>query len=162
LSLNRAGLISNIIPFVPQSIGLWCFEDTNGDLYDLRDFSFGSKHVAARAMGVTTLCLGLIVVMFYLVASCRKFPPHVFKFVGAIGILNALFQGLVFLLLKSIVCIGGCSLDTGGKCAVSAVVMWFLTGITSCGLGEQSDENEGRNRDNNINGNGDDPKPAEP
>lgn len=166
LSLNGSDndLVS-LLPFAPKSFGLWCFESVNGDLYDLRDYSFDSKFDAARALGVTTLCLGWMTVIFYLVAGCRRFPPHVFKFVGAIGILNTLFQGLVFLVFKSNVCIGGCSLDTGGKCAVSAVVMWFLTGITSCGVGKEAGEKEGNNRENNNNNDDDkedDTKPAEP
>ena len=153
MSLNRSGLLSNVLPIAPKSFGLWCFESANGDFYDLRDFSFNSKFAAARALGVTTLCLGMMIVIFYLVAGCRRFPPHVFKVVGAVSIFIALFQGLVFLSIKSIVCLGGCTLDTGGKCAVAAVVMWFLTGITSFAVGKEAEENEGGNGDNGDNSN---------
>jgi hypothetical protein len=162
LTLNGSGLVSDNLPFAPKSFGLWCYESVNGDLYDLRDYSFDSKYDAARALGVTTLCLGWMIVIFYLIAGCKRFPPHAFKFVGAIGILNTLFQGLVFLIYKSVVCSGGCSLDTGGKCAVSAVVMWFLTGITSCGAGKDAGESEGRHRENHDNDNNEaDEKPAD-
>lgn len=151
MSLNGSELISNILPFAPKSFGLWCYESGNGSFYDLRDVSFDSKFDAARALGVTTLCLGWMTVIFYLIAGCRRFSPHVFKFIGALGLLNTLFQGLVFLVYKSVVCVGGCSLDTGGKCAIAAIVMWFLTGITSCGVGKEAEDDENRNRDNNEN-----------
>ena len=140
--------ITSSLPFAPKSFGLWCFETTDGSLYDLRDYSFDSKFDAARAMGVTTSCLGFIIVIFYIVAGCVRFSPHVFKFVGFLAILASLFQGLVFLVYKSGFCEFGCSLDTGGKCAISAIVFWFITGITSCAAGKEADEAEARRDDN--------------
>ena len=162
LRLNGSELFEDFLPSAPASFGLWCYESNNGSLYDLRDFSFDSKYDAARALGVTTLCLGWMTVIFYLIAGCRRFSPHVFKFVGALGLMNTLFQGLVFLVFKSDVCAGGCSLDTGGKCGASAVAMWFLTGVTSCGVGNDAAQNEERQRDGNATNAKADAEPEEP
>lgn len=154
----------SLLPFEAISFGLWCFESVDGGSYDLRNLSIGRRFDTARALGVTTLCVGGMTVIFYLVAGCRRFPPHTFKIAGALCILNALFEGLVFLVFKSIVCIGGCRLGKGGKFAVSAVVMWFLTGIISYGVGNEAEESEGNNQENNNNSNNDrddDAKPAE-
>jgi hypothetical protein len=131
--------LSNAFPIEPISVGLWCFEGTNGSLYDTRDVSFDSKFDAARALGVTTLCLGWIVVIFYLIAGCKRFPPTAFRIVGFLAFLACMFQGLVFLVYKSSICVVGCSLDTGGKCAISAAVMWFLTSTTSCAAGKKDE-----------------------
>ena len=43
-----------------------------------------------------------------------------------------LFQGLVFLFFKSELCSVGCSLDTGGNCAIAATVLWFVTCLLTC------------------------------
>jgi hypothetical protein len=137
--------IFSLFPRTPVSIGLWCFETSNGNLYDARDISFDDKFDAARALGVTTLCLGWIIVIFYLIAGCKRFPPNAFRFIGLLGICACIFQGLVFLVYKSYVCYGGCTLDTGGKCAISATVMWFLTGVTSFGAGEADDDDTNDN-----------------
>jgi hypothetical protein len=141
--------VSNIFPIEPISVGLWCFEGTNGSLYDTRDVSFDSKFDAARALGVTTLCLGWIIVIFYLVAGCKRFPPTAFRIVGFLALLACMFQGLVFLVYKSFICALGCSLDTGGKCAISAAVIWFLTATTSCAAGKKEEEEDKPDEENN-------------
>ena len=87
------------------------------------------------------MAFGWTILVFYIFAGCKRFPPKVFMFVGLLGVCNALFQGLVFLLGKSDICESlGCSLGTGGRCAISASVFWFLTGITSCGAGQEAEE----------------------
>jgi hypothetical protein len=98
---------------------------------------------AARGLGTTTLVLGFLIWIFYLVASCRRFGPGAFKVIGGLCILTCLFQSLVFLVFKSEVCNGenrGCSLGVGGKCGVSATVFWFLAGIFSCAAGKKDDD----------------------
>jgi hypothetical protein len=128
----------------PDSVGLWCYEATNGDKYDISDLDVGSKMDAARGLGTTTLVLAICIWVFYLVASCKRFGPGAFKLIGGLCILNCMFQGLVFLVFKSDkICdddLLGCSLGTGGKCGVSAVVFWFLAGIFSFGAGKEEED----------------------
>ena len=127
----------------PDSVGLWCFEATNGGDYDITNRDLGGKMDAARGLGTTTLVLGFLIWIFYLVASCKRFGPGAFKVIGGLCILTCLFQSLVFLLFKSEVCNGenrGCSLGVGGKCGVSATVFWFLAGIFSCAAGKKEDD----------------------
>jgi hypothetical protein len=129
----------------PDSVGLWCFEATNGDNYDITNRSLGSKMDAARGLGTTTLVLGFCIWIFYLVAVCVRLGPGPFKMIGGLCILTCLFQGLVFLVFKSEVCDGdnrGCSLGVGGKCGVSATVFWFLAGIFSCAAGKKDDDGD--------------------
>jgi hypothetical protein len=128
----------------PDSVGLWCFEATNGHRYDITDSDLGSKVDAARALGTTSLVLGFCIWLVFMFAVCVRFPPKIFKLIGALCILICMFQGLVFLVFKSDeVCDGdnlGCSLGTAGKCGVSAVVFWFLAGISSCAAGKEKDD----------------------
>jgi hypothetical protein len=157
LSFNGFDHLSGYLPIETKSIGLWCFESDTGDFYDLRDYSFDSKFNAARALGVITLGLGWIVIIFYAVACCCRFPPLAFTLAIEISKFNVLFQGLVFLLYKSKVCTAGCRLDSGGKCAVSAVVLWFLSGLTFDTLWEDAEKSDGPSFNSGSSG-----KPAEP
>jgi hypothetical protein len=77
-------------------------------------------------------------VCFYFVAVCVYFKPVAFQAIGCFSILTCLFQGLVLMVFKSTICRLGCSLDTGGKCAIAAMVFWFLTGLTSFGSGQDA------------------------
>jgi hypothetical protein len=128
----------------PDSVGLWCFEATNGNRYDISDLDLGSKFDAARGLGITAVVLGFCIWLAYMFAACVRFPPKIFKLIGGLCILICMFQGLVFLVFKSDrVCDGdnlGCSLGTAGKCGVSAVVFWFLAGIFSCAAGKEKDD----------------------
>lgn len=140
VKINGSSLVSSLFPSNPQSFGLWCFESSGGSLVNLRDFSFGDAYTAARVLGVTTLVMGSIIVLLYLVAGCFRFSPTAFKGVGTLCILTCLFQGLVFLVYSSRICTFGCTLDTGGKCAIAATVLWFVTGITTCAAGNKAEE----------------------
>jgi hypothetical protein len=133
------------LPFAPVSLGLWCFTTANGDQYSIADYQFDNKFQAARALGVTTNALGWIIIVFYFIAGCVRFSPNAFRLVGFFGICASMFQGLVFLVLQSDVCAVGCSLDTGGKCGIAACVMWFLTGLFSCGVGKEAEDKRGGN-----------------
>ena len=133
---------STLFPFLPQSIGLWCFQANNGDNFDGRDIDFGSTFETARALGTTTMVFGWIIWIFYLVAGCVRVSPMGFRIIGLFGVLTCVFQGLVFLVLKSDVCNQGCDLDTGGKCGIAACVFWFLTGTMSCAAGKEKEEAE--------------------
>ena len=106
----------------------------------MRDVDVDSKFEAARGLGTTVMVFGWTIWIFYLLASCKRFGPKVFMFVGLLCILNTLFQGLVFLIFKSVVCTFGCSPGTHGKCAISAIVFWFLAGLTSFGAGKELEE----------------------
>jgi len=126
--------------YQPRAIGLWCYRGMNGENYDLRDVTFDTMYNSARALGVTASCLGFIGWLFYLVATCFPFKPMIFRGVGCLMIINCMFQGLVFLLYRSDVCAGGCSLDTSGKCAISACVFYFVGGVASCAAGKRVEE----------------------
>jgi len=123
-----------------NAIGLWCFEGNNGLWYDSQDVNVDSKYDAARGLGTTTMVFGFLIWLFYLFAGCRRFPPQAFMLVGFGSILTCLFQSLVFLILKSGACAGGCSLDTHGKCAIAAAVLWFVAGFASCPAGKKADD----------------------
>jgi hypothetical protein len=127
----------------PDSVGLWCYEATNGGNYDISNLNVDSKYDAARGLGTTTLVLGFCIWISYLVAVCVRLGPGPFRVIGGLCILTCLFQGLVFLIFQSNVCDGdnrGCSLGVGGKCGVSATVFWFLAGIFSCAAGKEKDD----------------------
>jgi hypothetical protein len=67
-----------------------------------------------------------------------------FKFIGFLCFCCATFQGLVFLVLKAGICSQWCGLDTGGNCAIAAIVLWFVACLMSCAAGKSPpDEDEG-------------------
>jgi hypothetical protein len=128
-------------PLTPRSFGLWCYEAQNGNKYDTRDTELDSKFEAARGLGTTVMVLGWLIFCFYLIASCKRFPPKAFMMIGFLCVCTSFFQGLVFLVNKSEVCeIGSCSLGTGGRCGISAIVFWFLAGATSCASGKEAED----------------------
>jgi hypothetical protein len=43
---------------------------------------------------------------------------------------NSLFEGLTLLMKQSDICAGVCTLNTGAKCCISAIVFWFLAAIS--------------------------------
>lgn len=126
--------------FEPTSFGLYCYTAANGVLYDTRNIDFDSKFNAARALGTTTLALGFCVWLFYLFAGCCRFGPMAFRLAGLFCFCCTVFQGLVFLVKKSVVCSSWCGLDTGGNCAIAATVLWFVASNMSCAAGKKPEE----------------------
>ena len=122
-----------------KAIGLWCYEGNNGLWYNSKDVDVDSKYDAARGLGTTTMVFGFVIWLFYLFAGCNRFGPAAFMLVGLLSILNCMFQSLVFLINKSEICKGGCSLDIHGNCAIAAAVFWFLAGLASCPAGKKAD-----------------------
>jgi len=119
-----------------QSFGLWCYTANNGVLYSTQGIELDSKFEAARGLGTATLALGFCVWLFYVFAGCCRFGPTTFRIVGLLCFCCSLFQGLVFLVKKSEVCSDWCGLDTGGNCAIAAIVLWFVASNMSCAAGK--------------------------
>lgn len=139
--------ISRDDPIFPEglqatSFGLWCYTAQNGFLYSSQYVELDSKFEAARALGTTTICLGFCVWLFYLLAGCCRFGPMTFRIVGFFCFCCSVFQGLVFLVKKSAVCSDWCGLDTGGNCAIAAIVLWFIASNMSCAAGKLPEEEE--------------------
>lgn len=128
----------NLFPNAPDTFGLWCYEANNGVLYDARSTGGDSTYEAARALGTATLCLGFAIVIMNIVAGCQRCSRTVYQGIGALALCTSLCQGLVFLVYKSTLCDYGCDLDTGGKCGIAAVVLWFLSGVTSFAAGKKA------------------------
>jgi hypothetical protein len=128
------------LPSAPRAIGLWCMETTEGTLISLRNSSIGGVFGTARALGTATLLLGTIIVIFLSASKCFRFTPNTIRFIGGLCIGNGLLQGLVFIAHKSVRCIGSCRLDTGGRCAVAAIIMWIITGVVTFWAVNNADE----------------------
>lgn len=128
--------------YTPVAFGAWCIEVENGDYYSLQGESVDSKFQAARALGTTASSLGFCVWIYYLFSFVCANP--VFYMIAAFcSFCVTLFQGLVFLFFKSEVCVAlACSLDTGGKCAISATVLWFITCLMTCAAAKTAGHDE--------------------
>lgn len=152
---------TDYFPLPAKSAGLWCYTTLGGSSYSTVNdtVQFDSKFDAARGCGTATLILGIVVWLFYCFAGCCPFTTTTFRIVAFLCICNTIFQGLVFLVLRSEICWQGCGLDTAGYCAIAACVLWFLAGILSCMAGkpvleeeiiedeEGSDDEESREKD---------------
>jgi len=100
---------------------------------------------AARAFSV----IGFVLIIMLLIIKCcvicnSESDPISAKLDAPVFLLLAISQGLMLLLLSSKVCKSNklvafgniewqetCSLDTGGKCTISAMVFWFVAAVTS-------------------------------
>jgi hypothetical protein len=70
-----------------------------------------------------------------------------FRVIGFFCFCCATFQGLVFLVYKATVCSQWCGLDTGGNCAIAAIVLWFVACLMSCAAGKPPpDDDNGEER----------------
>jgi hypothetical protein len=131
--------LGNFFRNAPDSIGLSCFVTNGGDDYDINDSVDEDRSMleAARKFGIVSLCLGSLIVLFYVVAAFKPPPRLAFWMVAALGLGTCLSHGLVFLVFKSDFCAWGCALDSGGSCAIAAIVVWFLTALTSLAVSDK-------------------------
>ena len=142
---GRCNLVSiddeNILNNRVNNLGLWCYEAKGtGNLWSIEGVEGDDKLEAARGIGTACLALGFCVWLFYIFAGCCRFGKNAFRFVGLLCITTCILQALVFLVLQSRVCSGGCGIGVGGNCAIAATVLWFFAGIFSCGAGKDAAE----------------------
>jgi hypothetical protein len=123
--------------FQPRAVGLWCYQqEGSGNRYELPNELEDDELTQARAFSMTANSCGFIAWILYLFAACLPFPPPVFLVAGLACFMACLFEGLKFWILRSKFCDGdlkGCSMDTGGKLAISACVFWFVASLMTCG-----------------------------
>lgn len=120
-----------------NNLGLWCYEEKQSGIYwSIEGIEGDEKLEAARGIGTACMALGFCVWLFYIFAGCCRFGKNAFRFVGLLCITTCILQALVFLVLQSRVCSGGCGIGVGGNCAIAATVLWFFAGIFSCGAGK--------------------------
>jgi len=136
-----------------DAIGFWCYEQVgSGSRYEYGDFlenRWDDSFEVARSLGLTANCIGFVVWLFYLLAACLPMPSPFFLGVGCLCMCACMFEGFKFWILQSsYFCDGdnrGCSLDTGGRCSISAVVFWFVAFLMACAHGK---ERMGASKDN--------------
>mmetsp|Transcript_22784 Transcript_22784/g.49738 ORF Transcript_22784/g.49738 Transcript_22784/m.49738 type:complete len:223 (-) Transcript_22784:169-837(-) len=118
-----------------RSIGFWCYESESGSRYEYNDLyenRWDDKFEVARSLGLTANCIGFVVWLIYLCAGCIKMPSPVFASIGCLCMCACMFEGFKLWIFRStFFCdrgngFGGCSLDTGARCTISAVVFWFV------------------------------------
>ncbi|KAL7478335.1 hypothetical protein ACHAW6_004104 [Cyclotella cf. meneghiniana] len=111
-----------------------------------------SEWKAARAFSVMALVFGLTLMLKELFSACSyKDVKQTTPTSGAGYLFCSLLSGLSLLLLGSDLCkdnvlseglesiypnsnmsVASCGISTGAKCAISATILWFLAGVTSC------------------------------
>jgi len=146
-----------------ESVGFWCYEQVGtGIRYSLGSLPTGSELEKARAFGLTANIIGFVVWIIYLFMGCIPIPPMGIIAVGCLCELVCLFEGLKFWIFKSpFFCDnenGGCGLDAGAKCSISAAVLWFLVGCMACAhakermmAAEKGDANQQPDQDDDDN-----------
>jgi hypothetical protein len=131
--------LGNFFRNAPDSLGLSCYVTNNGDEYDMSFENDNDRSTleAARKFGIVSLCLGSVVVLFYIVAAFKPPSRWAFWIVAALGLGTCLLHGLIFLVYKSDFCAWGCAMDSGGSYAIAAIVIWFLTALTSLAVSDK-------------------------
>mmetsp|Transcript_27063 Transcript_27063/g.56683 ORF Transcript_27063/g.56683 Transcript_27063/m.56683 type:complete len:202 (-) Transcript_27063:224-829(-) len=129
-------------PQFASSVGFWCYEQVgSGSRFEYGSFAFedrwDDKFEVARSLGLTANIIGFVVWLIYLCAGCVPMPPAIFGSIGCLCWCACMFEGFKFWIFRSeFFCDGddlGCSLDTGGKCSVTAVVFWFVAFMMAAG-----------------------------
>jgi len=111
------------------------------------DVSPDASWKAARAFSSLTLVFAIIIIIVKTCMSCSSDHRQMGVINSKISILyllTALFQGLTLLSLNSELCTSNsrstwndiqwsdtCSIDTGAKCIISAMVFWFAAAFSS-------------------------------
>lgn len=125
------------------------------------DEKIDSNWKAARAFSTVALVVGGVFLFSNLILSCISSSQNKLRFEGLCFMLTSIFQGLSLLLLGSVLCNDNdlviklseeinlrdfgmettCSMHSGANCAITAVVFWFLAGLTSrmASLSEKSE-----------------------
>jgi hypothetical protein len=142
VSIDDSNLLSQF-PLRVNNLGLWCYEEKgSGTLWSIEGVEGDEKLQAARGIGTACMAIGFAVWLFYIFAGCFRFGKNAFRLVGLLCIATCILQALVFLILQSRVCNGGCGIGVGGNCAIASAVLWFFAGIFSCGAGKDVEEAE--------------------
>ncbi|KAL3790153.1 hypothetical protein HJC23_009590 [Cyclotella cryptica] len=107
---------------------------------------------AAKAFSVMALVFGLALMLAVLFSACSgKGAKQVTPASGVGFFICSLFSGLSLLLLGSDLCkenvlseglesmypnsnmsVASCGISAGAKCSISATILWFLAGVSSC------------------------------
>lgn len=127
-----------------DKIGFYCWEPTWTDnRFSMSDFTFDEQFERARRFSITANVFGFVVWLIYLIAGCKDFPPKVFVMCANFCYIACFFEGFKFWMLRSTFFCDdssegnealdrtlGCKYDTGGRCSIAAIVIWFVAGKT--------------------------------
>lgn len=140
---NVDGINQNVTGWerADTEIGIWSYrsleEDNNNCYWYPDDFHVDSYMKSARAFANLSAGFGGCAMIILLVSACIPVSKKVWRLSGVFLLIACLYQGLVFLFLKSDVCHQtsdgrdvNCELSRGSRCCVAAVVFWFITSIT--------------------------------
>jgi hypothetical protein len=112
------------------NIGLWGYE-ANGVCYAYpSNMPTDTKFNAARVFSTWTTVVGIVVLVLTWFSVCSGLSRAIWSGMGFFLFVNSLFEGLTLLMKQSDICDGLCTLSTGAKCCISAIVFWFLAAIS--------------------------------
>eukprot|EP00591_Stephanopyxis_turris_P004772 CAMPEP_0195508098 /NCGR_PEP_ID=MMETSP0794_2-20130614/1404_1 /TAXON_ID=515487 /ORGANISM="Stephanopyxis turris, Strain CCMP 815" /LENGTH=213 /DNA_ID=CAMNT_0040634973 /DNA_START=108 /DNA_END=749 /DNA_ORIENTATION=+ len=132
----RPDSINTYYPYIGgDQVGPWTYRAKNGNCYFYPDnVHLDTKFNAARVFSMWTTLMGVVLLIYLSFSTCCGMTRGCWAFVGFFLLVNCLFEGLVFLMMSATICdpsLGTpCFLDTGASFGISAIVFWFLAGIS--------------------------------
>ena len=127
----------NTYPFLVQQpgqgIGIWGYESRGNCVYYPSQMVVDPKINAARVFSTWTTIVGGFILIVLWFTVCMGIGRIGWSLMGFFLLLNSLFEGLTLILKSSALCdptFGVCSLAKGSRCGVSALVFWFLAGVS--------------------------------
>jgi hypothetical protein len=127
--------------FVPtkdgQSFGIWSYEMEGSCLPYPSNMAVDTKFISGMAFAALKSVIGVANLIILLLVSIRGCNIVVWSILCCSLFLNCLLESLMLLLKSSMLCnpsYGICSLDTGAKLGITAIVLWFLAGISVANL----------------------------
>lgn len=112
------------------SLGLFGFESNGACVAYPTNMPMDTKLNAARIFSTWTSVVGIVILVLTWFSACASLGKVIWATMGFFLFVNSLFEGLTLLMKQSDICAGACTLNTGAKCCISAIVFWFLAAMS--------------------------------
>ena len=116
-----------------QNIGIWGYESQGNCVLYPDNIVLDPKINASRVFSVWTSVVGGAIMILTWFTVCQGLAKIVWASMAFFLFVNSLFEGLTLILKSSALCdptYGVCSLARGSRCSISALVFWFLAGVS--------------------------------
>lgn len=127
--------------FVPtsagQSFGTWAYEINGACLPYPRNMAVDTKFIACMVFSALKTVIGGAVLIILWWVSFKGCSMTLWSSLCCSLFVNCLLESLMLLLKTSMLCdptYGICSLDAGAKFGITAIVLWFLAGMSVANL----------------------------
>ena len=116
-----------------QGIGIFGYESNGACIAYPYGMEVDTKLNSARVFCQWTTIVGIFLLMLSWFSACLGMSNIIWAGMGFFALVNSLFEGLTLLMKMSAICdptYGSCTLNTGARCCIAAIVFWLLAGLS--------------------------------